>query len=462
MKPLNILIQIAILFSISLSGTSKNQPNIIYILADDLGYGDLGCQGQEIIKTPNIDQLAKDGMRFTNHHSGSTVCAPSRSSLLTGQHTGHIEVRGNGNYEMLPGTITVGNILQNAGYHTALIGKSGTGCQCSIGSVNTFGFDYFFGFLSHGAAHSYFPDKVYRNSEEEVYPNNGGTKTFAGDTYIQDVFLQEVKNYITMHKNEPFFLNYSTLLPHAQLYAPEEFKKPYFGLFNEVPYTGNSYSHCADPKATFAGMVSRLDWEVGEILQLVKKLGLEDNTMVIFASDNGPHSAGGHDAQRFNSNGDLRGEKRDLYEGGINVPFIVKWPGKIKTGTTTNQLSAFWDFLPTMCDLVNAKTPENIDGISFLPTLLGNDSAQRQHEYLYWEFHEQGGKIAVLKDGWKAVRLQAKKGNNPLELYHLKIDPAEENNVADQYPDIVKEMEVLMQTSRTKSSHKELNFFADK
>ncbi len=438
------------------------KPNVIYILADDLGYGDLSCYGQKKIKTPNVDKLAAEGMKFTKHHSGSTVCAPSRSCLLTGQHTGHTEVRGNGQFQLSEGTVTVGHIMQKAGYHTAMIGKAGTGCNCEVGQVNKMGFDYFYGFLSHKAAHSYFPDKVYRNSEEVVFPNNGGLKTYAGDTYIHDEFLKEVKKYITDHKDEPFFLNYSALLPHAQLYAPEKSKEPYKGMFKEVPYTGKSYSHCEDPKTTFAGMVNRLDWEVGEIMQHLKDLGLDENTLVIFASDNGPHSAGGHDHKRFDSNGDLRGQKRDLYEGGVNVPMIVRWPGKVKNGTTSDHVSAFWDFLPTMCDLIKVDAPKNTDGISFLPTILGKKDEQKQHEYLYWEFYEKGGKVAVLKDGWKAVKLKAKLEDLPLELYNLNKDPEEKNNVAEKYPEKVKELATIMKEAHTKSPYKQFRLFHEK
>ncbi len=460
------LISLAVLVLLGCGGSKKivdnkkpNKPNVIYILADDMGYGDLSCYGQKIIKTPNIDQLAAEGMQFTKHHSGSTVCAPSRSCLLTGQHTGHVEVRGNGNYQMKEGTRTVGHVMQKAGYHTAMIGKAGTGCRCTVGSVNPLGFDHFFGFLSHKEAHTYFPKKVYRNGEEVVFPGNGGLETYSGDTYIHDVFLDEIKKYIKDHKDEPFFLHYSALIPHAQLYAPEESKKPYKGMFKEKPYKGKSYSHCEDPKTTFAGMINRLDWEVGEITKYLKELGLDENTIILFSSDNGPHSAGGHKAHRFDSNGDLRGEKRDLYEGGVNVPFIAKWPNHIKAGTTSNHISAFWDFLPTMCELTGQTTPADTDGISFLPTLLGQKDKQKQHDYLYWEFHEKGGKIAVLKGNWKAVRLKTKKKKLPLELYDLGKDPAEENNIAAQHPEIVKEMESIMKSARTQSPHRKLNFF---
>lgn len=467
MNYLNLLL-LAVILTVSTSCNSQKQeqekkPNVIYILADDLGYGDLSMNGQEIIKTPNIDQLSTEGVHFTNHHSGSTVCAPSRSCLLTGQHTGHVRVRGNGKFEMAPGTLTVGHIMQEAGYHTAMIGKSGTGCQCAPGSVNGFGFDYFFGYLSHGKAHTYFPKSIYRNSEEIKFEGNGVDDFYSGDTYIHDIFIDEITNYITEHKDEPFFLHYSALLPHAQLYAPDRWKEPYKGLFDEVPYVkGAGYSPCEDPKATFAGMVSRLDWEVGVINKKLKELGIDDNTIVIFASDNGPHSAGGHNAKRFNSNGDLKGEKRDLYEGGVNVPFIVKWPNHIKPNTQTDHMSAFWDFLPTMCELTGVETPANTDGISFLPTLLAKDKDQKKHTHLYWEFHERKGKIAVLRnDGWKAIRLDAKTAKLPLELYNLNNDPAEENNVADQHPEIVKEMEILLKESRTEAEFEQFNLYEE-
>ncbi|WP_222847002.1 arylsulfatase [Pontiella desulfatans] len=415
------------------------KPNIIYILADDLGYGDLGCYGQQEIQTPNIDALCREGMKFTNHHSGSTVCAPSRSCLLTGQHTGHTWVRANGNFQMREDgeDITLARVLKSAGYHTAMVGKSGTGCNTDPGHANRKGFDHFFGFNGHGAAHHYFPPEVYRNEQPVKFPNN--TK-HTGDTYIHDEFMKEIMGYLDGRAKDgrPFFLHYAALIPHASLVAPEEWVAQYRGKVKEEKQGARGgYAKCDEPKATFAGMVSRLDWEVGEIMNKLEELGMAENTLVMFASDNGPHSAGGNQAEWFNSNGDLRGEKRDLFEGGVRVPMIAHWPGRIPAGTTSDHLSAFWDVLPTLCELTGAKPPKNIDGISFLPTLLGQ-GGQGRHDYLYWEFYEKGGKRAALTHRWKAVQLNMFKGGDPVLLF-AAADRAEENNVASSHPEVVAE-----------------------
>ena len=316
------------------------------------------------------------------------MCAPSRAVLMTGKHTGHCTVRGNGNKQNLKEgheDITIARLLQTAGYHTAMIGKSGTGCNVTPGHPNRKGFDYFYGFNGHGAAHHYFPPVVYRNDEEVHFPNN---KKHTGDTYIHDEFMKEVLGYLDEHgkTEQPFFLHYAALIPHASLVAPEEWVAKYRGKVKEEKQQGRGgYAKCDEPKATFAGMVSRLDWEIGEITRKLDKLGIADNTLVMFSSDNGPHSAGGNKAEWFNSNGDLRGEKRDLYEGGVRVPMIATWPGKIAAGSETDHLSAFWDVMPTLCELVGLNPPSDIDGISFLPTLLGQSERQQQHKYLYWE-----------------------------------------------------------------------------
>lgn len=425
--------------------SQPSKPNIVYILADDLGYGDIGCYGQDVIKTPNIDKLAQQGMRFTQHYSGSTVCAPSRSSLLTGLHTGHTYVRGNGKYQLRDNDqdITIASLLKEAGYHTATIGKAGTGCTCDVGQPNKKGFDYFFGFLGHGAAHTYFPKEVYRNREKISFPENGGFKTWSGETYIQDVFLKEVLEYIEKHKKEPFFLHYASILPHAQMYAPEEFKKSYKGKFPEKRYEGRHFGTCEDPNATTAGMINRMDWEVGQIVEKLKELGLYENTVVMFASDNGPHNVGGRDPEFFKSSGPYRGIKRDLYEGGVRVPFIVKWPGIVKSGSVTDHVSAFWDVMPSLLDIAGVKCSQKTDGISFYPTLTGQK--QKEHEYLYWEFHERGKCQAVRKGKWKGVRKNILKGNMDIELYNIEDDIHEDINVAEHYPEIVKTIAEIME-----------------
>ncbi|MDF7824019.1 arylsulfatase [Pontiellaceae bacterium B12227] len=429
-----------------------DKPNIVYILADDLGYGDLGCYGQEIIQTPNIDQLCREGMRFTNHHSGSTVCAPSRACLMTGQHTGHVWVRSNGNIQLRDDDqdMTIARVLKNEGYHTAMIGKNGLGCNgITPGFANRKGFDYFYGFNSHSAAHHYFAPFVHRNGEKVVFPNN---KTHTGDTYIHDEFMKEIMSYLDRRKkdDQPFFLHYAALIPHASLVAPEEWIAKYRGKVKEAPPfkgggggRGGEYGPVQEPKATFAGMVSRLDWEVGEIMKKLESLGMAGNTLVIFSSDNGPHQEGGKLAEWFSSSGGLRGHKRDLFEGGVRVPMIAHWPGRVEAGSVSDHLSAFWDVMPTLCELTGATAPEGIDGISFLPTLF-KEGEQQQHDYLYWEFSSKGGRRAALTHKWKAVQL----GKAPIMLFAVD-DLYEEHDVASKHPDVTERFQKLFNEAHT-------------
>jgi arylsulfatase A-like enzyme len=445
----------------------KQRPNIIYILADDLGYGDLGCYGQEVIKTPQIDKLAGQGMRFTDHYAGSTVCAPSRGALMTGQHTGHAYIRMNDKGLELrknPDDITVGKYLQDAGYHTAMIGKACTGCDNTPGHVNQKDFNYFFGYLGHGQAHTYFPKFLHRNEKQINYPNNGGEETWRGETYSSDLFIGEALGYIENKKDEPFFLLYSSPLPHAQVWAPEEFEKEYKGKFEEEPFTGRGknkhYGTSLTPHATTAAMISRLDWEVGQIMAKLESLGLADNTIIMFSSDNGPHEEGGRKPEFFKSSGPFRGIKRDLYEGGIRVPFIVKWPGTVKPGSTSHHVSAFWDILPTMADIAGVDSPQNIDGISLLPTLKGHNKKQVEHDYLYWEFKKlKNGKRALRKDDWKLLQFtNTKSGKVHYELYNLVDDPAESNNLIQQESKIAAELKALMKGAYSESELKMFRF----
>lgn len=434
---------------------AQEQPNIVCILADDLGYGDVGCYGQDLIQTPRIDELCRQGMKFTNHHSGSTVCAPSRAALLTGKHMGHCTVRANGNKQNLRDgnkDVTIASLLQGRGYHTCMIGKSGTGCNVSPGHPNRKGFDYFYGFNGHGAAHHYFPPVVFRNEKEVHFPNN---KKHTGNTYIHDEFMKEIMGYLDARakSQEPFFLHYAPLIPHASLVAPEEWVAKYRGKVGvDKPTKGGHYANCKEPKATFAGMVSRLDWEVGEIMDKLKKLGLAENTLVVFTSDNGPHSAGGNKAEWFDSNGELRGEKRDLFEGGVRVPMIARWPAKIKAGSETNHMSAFWDMMPTLCELTDINAPDDIDGISFLPTLLGETEKQKRHEYLYWEFYEKGGRRAAMTQKWKAVQLDMKKGGSKIMLFDLENDLSEQNDLAKKNPQVVAKFKNIFKEAHTPST----------
>jgi len=430
----------------------RRKPNIIYILADDLGYGDLGCYGQKKVKTPNIDWLAAEGMRFTDHYSGSTVCAPSRNCLMTGQHTGHARIRGNDGRPLLEEDLTVAELLKRAGYATGLVGKWGLGMNDTTGAPNRKGFGHFFGFLNQVNAHFYYPPFVWRNGDKvEMDGNDAEQQT---GQYVHDLFTDEALRFIRANRSGPFFLYLAYTIPHAELAVPEDSMAQYKGNFPEEPWKEVDY-HYGDqhtPHAAFAGMVSRLDRDVGRIMALLDELGLDEHTIVMFSSDNGPHREGGADPEFFESNGPLRGIKRDLYEGGIRVPMIARWPGTIEPGSVTDHISAFWDILPTCTQLANVATPKGIDGISFVPTLLGRMNEQKRHEYLYWEFDEQGGKQAMRRAEWKAVRLNAKRNlDGPLELYNLDRDIGETTNVAAEYPEVAEEMAMLMKTARTES-----------
>ncbi len=445
--------------------TNQRLPNIIYILADDLGYGDLSCYGQKKFNTPNIDALAASGMRFTQHYSGSTVCAPSRSALLSGQHSGHTYIRGNkevlpeGQHPLPDSIVTLAELLKTAGYTTGAFGKWGLGFPGSSGDPTNQGFDTFFGFNCQRLGHHYYPYHLWSNQDSVVLEANAGTETGA---YAPALIQEKTLDFIEENKEGPFFLFKPTIIPHAELAAPKAFmdkhlgryppEKAYAGRdegkgFRNGPYGSQEYTHAA-----FAAMIEILDQQVGEIVQKVEDLGLSEHTIIIFTSDNGPHREGGADPEYFDSNGPLRGFKRDLYEGGIRVPMLAKWPGTIKPGTTTDHISAFWDVLPTLSDIAQLESPKQLDGISFLPTLEGKAEAQDQHDYLYWEFHERGGRLAIRKGDWKAVKYEVlKEGARPLELYNLKEDIGEANNLAEEYPDLVKEMEEIFKTARTPS-----------
>ena len=434
----------------------RKRPNIIFILADDLGYGDLGCFGQQKIKTPNLDRMAAEGMKLTDHYSGSTVCAPSRCCFMTGYHTGHAVVRGNkeqrpiGQYPLPSEQVTVAEVLKKAGYATGATGKWGLGPPDSEGAPNKQGFDFFYGYNCQRNAHFYYPEFLWRNEKKDSLPGNHGDKE---ETYSHDVIADEALSFIKRHADEPFFLFVPFTIPHAELAVPEDSLNQYKGKFPEEPFPGRHYGAQKYPRAAYAGMVSRMDRDVGRILSLLKELGLDDNTLVLFSSDNGPHHEGGNDPQFFDSNGPFRGIKRDLYEGGIRVPTIARWPGKVEAGTVNDHPSAFWDFLPTAADVAGVSAPAGIDGISYLPTLLGQKSKQKEHKYLYWEFPARGGRQAVRMGKWKAVRLNVrKKPDGPIELYNLEKDIGEENNIADKHPDIVRRMDEIMQEARVKSN----------
>jgi len=448
------------------STEKPKQPNIIYILADDLGYGDLGCYGQTKIETPNLDRMAAEGMIFTQHYSGSTVCAPSRCVLMTGKHTGHAFIRGNkeykpeGQHPMKAEEVTVAEMLKKEGYVTGAFGKWGLGFVGTEGDPNNQGFDEFFGYNCQREAHRYYPDHLWHNENKVDLEGNDFTNTI---TYAANVIHEQALKFLEDNKDKPFFLYYPSTIPHAELIIPEgEMINKYRGKFEEAPFInenpGANYGdeqfsvmqYCSQPEphTTFAAMVSLLDKQVGEVIAKVKELGIEDNTIIMFSSDNGPHMEGGADPEFFNSNGGLRGFKRDLYEGGVRAPMIVWWPNKVEPGSKSSHISAFWDIMPTFADLAGLTAPENIDGISFLSALTGKE--QKQHDHLYWEFHEQGGKQAVRKGDWKLVKLDVfDESKTRLELYNLASDPSEQTEVSSEYPEIVSELQAIMDQEHT-------------
>jgi arylsulfatase A-like enzyme len=435
---------------------SSRRPNIVYILADDLGYGDLGCYGQKIIRTPNIDRLAAEGMRFTQHYSGSTVCAPSRCCLMTGLHTGHARIRGNALVPLKGEDVTVASLLQKAGYRTACIGKWGLGEAGTTGHPNKQGFDHFFGYLNQGDAHYYYPPFLWRNDQKA--PLEGNDKDKQTGQYSHDLMTAEALQFVRDSKDKPFFLYLAYTIPHLQLTVPEDSLNEYKGKFDETPVNDKHYGRCEYPRATRAAMITRMDRDIGTLMKLLKDLGLDDNTLVIFTSDNGPEPKAGADTKFFGSNGPWRGDKRDLYEGGIRVPMIARWPGQIKGGSESGHVSAFWDMLPTFCDVAGVESPNGVDGLSIAPTLLGAQR-QRRHEYLYWEFFEQGGKQALRCGDWKAVRLNcAKAPDGPVELYNLATDPAEATDMADTRPYVAKRMMAILDAARQPCEHRTWNF----
>ncbi|EMI16342.1 arylsulfatase [Rhodopirellula maiorica SM1] len=438
-------------------------PNVIYILADDLGYGDLSCYGQTKFETPNIDALAQRGMRFTQHYSGSTVCAPSRCALLTGFHTGHGAVRGNaevspeGQEPMPADTYTVAKHLQRAGYKTGIFGKWGLGAPGTASEPLKMGFDRFYGYNCQRIAHCYYPAFLWSDEERELLWGNVASHKH---DYAPDLIHDQALKFIRDHKDGPFFCYYAAVQPHADMVAPESYMKKYRGKFlPESNYPDDYYAGQPESHAAFAAMVNVLDDYVGEITAELDSLGITDETIIIFSSDNGPHKEGGHDPDYFNSNGPLRGFKRDLYEGGVRVPMIAVWPETIPAGSVSDEISAFWDFLPTMADLVGKPLPGNTDGVSILPTLLGKPEQQQKHDYLYWEFIEMRGRVAVRKGNWKGVRYNVDKNpNSPIELYDLSVDPGETKNVAAQHPETAVELSKLISESRTMSPNPRFNF----
>jgi arylsulfatase A-like enzyme len=423
------------------SDAAKQKPNIILIVADDLGYGDLRCYGQQKILTPNIDQLAAQGTLFSQAYAGSTVCAPSRCSLMTGMHNGHNRVRDNIPHEiwLRPDDLTVAEVLKQAGYKTGGIGKWSLGNPGSWGIANYQGFDYWYGHLSQDQAHFYYPHYLWENDKVVLLGNRGNKN----ENYTHDLFTEKGLSFIEQHREDPFFLYLAYTIPHFSDYpkdTPEHFIVP-----SDEPYTNKDWPQIAK---NYAAMITRMDRDVGSIMKLLKKFGIDENTIVFFTSDNGPYKGSPIPIEFFDSNGVLRGGKRDVYEGGIRVPMIVRWPGKIAAGRVSNQVWAFWDFLPTAAELAGLPIPKGIDGISMLPVLLGRK--QKSHDYLYWDYGHvrKTYKQAVRVGDWKAVRNGA---GAQVELYNLKDDVGETKNVASKHPEVVSKIKGIMRAARTDS-----------
>jgi arylsulfatase A len=408
------------------AAVDRTKPNVIFIVADDLGYGDVGAFGQKLIKTPHIDRLAAEGTKFTQAYAGATVCAPSRCSLMTGKHGGHAYIRGNreikpeGQEPMPAETFTIAHLMKQAGYTTGIVGKWGLGKPDSASVPNKMGFDYFFGYNCQLLAHEYYPDHLWRNGE--VVPLDG-------KTYSHDLMANEALDFVRRSKDQPFFLYLAFTIPHQKLQVPD------LG-----PYENESWP---ENLKKIAAMITRMDRDIGRLMTLLKELNLDENTLVVFNSDNG---AVYRDAT-FNHSGPLRGYKRDMYEGGIRTPSIARWPGKVKAGATSDQVWAFWDVMPTLAELVGAKAPADTDGVSVLPAWLGQKTIS--HPPLYWEFHEGGFFQAARMGDWKAVRLGTRK---PIELYDLKTDMSETRDVAAQHPDVVQKLEAFLKSARVDSA----------
>ncbi len=491
--PLYLILSFVIFYSISCESPNKNidSPNIIYILADDLGYGELGVYGQKIIETPNIDALAKKGLLFTDHYTGSPVCAPARSVLMTGQHSGHTHIRNNGEWSErgdvwsfeamfndptlegqrpLPdSTITVAKVFKDNGYKTGMVGKWGLGAPHTNSIPNLMGFDFFYGYNCQRQAHTFYPTHLWKNTEKDILNNYIVTKQEGLDSgadinseesykkynqadYSARLMHDEALKFIDNNKDSKFFLYYASPLPHLPLQAPKDWVDYYREIIgSEEPYVGWTYYPNQYPKATYAAMISYLDQQVGEIVDKLKEIGKYDNTLIIFTSDNGPTHVKQVDIDYFNSAGVLNGDrnrvKGRVYEGGIRVPMIAHWPNKIKRERVTDHISAFQDFYATVVDILKLEKPNYIDGLSFLPLL--NNKNQKKHEYLYWEFSTQSGQQAVRYGKWKGVKTNLQRGPQPLQLFNLEEDLKESINVSNENPDIVEKIESIILNART-------------
>nr|WP_227687065.1 arylsulfatase [Spirosoma arboris] len=449
------------------------KPNIIYIYADDMGYAELGCYGQQKIRTPHLDQLARKGMRFTQHYTSMPVCAPARCMLMTGKHGGHSYIRGNyemggfadslegGQMPLYPGAFTVGRMLQQSGYKTACIGKWGMGMANTTGNPNQQGFDYFYGYLDQKQAHNFYPTHLWENGKPDrlnnpvidvhrkLTPETATAEAFAyyrGNDYAIDKMAQKAQAFVRENKTGPFFLYLPFTVPHVSLQAPEAAVKEYIGKFDDKPYLGQQgYASTPYPRATYAGMITYMDKQIGQLMQLLKDLKIDENTLVMFSSDNGATFNGGVEAAYFNSVANLRGLKMDVYEGGIREPMLARWPGKIKAGQVTDHVSVQYDLLATIAELIGYKQPIATDGLSFLPTLLGQFTNQKQHPFLYWEYPEKGGQLAIRMGNWKAVKTNVRKNRaGSWELYDLGKDVSERTNLATQHPDLLRQFDAIV------------------
>ena len=439
--------------------SAAERPNLIWIMADDLGYGELGSYGQRIIQTPNLDRMAREGLHFTQFYAGATVCAPSRSVLMTGLHHGRTRVRGNAAADNLaaqalkPDDLTVARVLQSAGYKTALIGKWGLGDvgAAESGLPRRHGFDYFFGYLNQRHAHNHFPDALWLNEERLALPNvvtpvgvDGAGYATRAVQFADDLFADEALKFVANHQDQPFFLYWSLVTPHANNERTRELKNgahvPDYGPYAKEDWPAQDKGHAA--------MITRLDSYVGRLLEQLRQLGMEKKTLVIFTSDNGPHDEANHNYARFQPSGPFSGLKRSLTDGGIRVPCIAWWPGRVKAGSETAHVAYFGDWMATAAELAGANAPVNTDSISFVPALEGNSTAQKQHEFLYWEFHEGGFKQAALFQGrWKGIRSGAP--DAPVQLFDLQGDVAERNDVATKHRDVAKRIGDYLQAART-------------
>jgi arylsulfatase A-like enzyme len=459
---------VAVLAALAPAQELAKPPNIVYILADDLGYGELGCYGQTKIRTPHIDRLAAEGMRFLQHYAGAPVCAPSRCVLMTGRHLSHAFIRGNrevqpeGQLPIPADAVTVAELLAARGYATGCIGKWGLGPVGSSGDPNAQGFGLFFGYNCQREAHNFYPQHLWLNGERFLLDNPGfrpyakleqppaSYARYYGNEYAPDLMVRMARAFLRQHADRPFFLYLPFIEPHVAMQPPQEWVERYPQEWDEAPYLGSSgYLPHPRPRAGYAAMISHLDDHVGRVVELIDQLGLRERTLIVFSSDNGPtHDVGGADTNFFASAGPLRGRKGSVYEGGLRVPMIARWPGTIAPGASSDHVSGFQDVLPTLVEVAGGTPPAGIDGISFVATLLGRGE-QRAHDHLIWEFYEYGGQHAVRKGDWKAVRRNLRRGGGPLELYDLARDVGEQNDVAAAHAEVVAELDAILRTDRT-------------